>query len=291
MSEAVELVRSTQAKGAACIWIRNAVDDAIAAVAALRDVGVEADLLHARFAVCDRLDKEAALQRRFGKIGTAEDRQGRVLVATQVAGQSLDPDFDVMVSDLAPIGAMIQRAGRLWRHQRASRPVDGPCLHVLSPDPTKVERERWLHQVLNSGAYVYDPTVTWRSAVALFAAGEIKAPDGSRTLIEAVEGDQPLSLPEALQDAEASHIGNEMIEGGMARNVLICSMQAFDQDAMAQVFDDEQYPTHLGVPQVTLTLATRTSDGLRPLQEDDIDPWALFEVQVSAKRFEGIILP
>ncbi|MFC3119558.1 CRISPR-associated helicase Cas3' [Jhaorihella thermophila] len=102
------------------------------------------------FAICDRLDKERALQAVFGKSG--QGRAGRVLVATQVAEQSLDLDFDVMVSDLAPIGALIQRAGRLWRHMDArpapTRPVPEPVLHVLSPDPDRVDNARWLHQVL-----------------------------------------------------------------------------------------------------------------------------------------------
>ena len=292
--DAVALICTAQAKGAACIWIRNAVDDAIAAVEALRAAGVEADLLHARFALCDRLDKEAALQNRFGRNSTPEDRRGRVLVVTQVAEQSLDLDFDVMVSDLAPIGAMIQRAGRLWRHDRPEspgRPVPGPVLHVLSPDPDVVQNDRWLHQVLGAGAYVYDPTVTWRSARALFDADALVSPIGLRPLIEAVEGQDPLPLPEALQQAEFALEGQDIIERSMARNVLIAANEAFDQDNMAKVWDDEHYPTRLGVPQVTLALATRPPAGLRPLAEDEIDPWALSEVQVSAKRFEGITLP
>jgi len=127
---ALDLLVSQAKAGAACVWVRNAVDDAIAAVQALRARGVEADLLHARFALCDRLRHEKAALSRFGKKG--QDRAGRVLVATQVLESSLDLDFDVMVSDLAPIAALIQRAGRLWRHM-ALRPASSVGACLLAP--------------------------------------------------------------------------------------------------------------------------------------------------------------
>lgn len=289
---AVRLIVQAASGGAACIWIRNAVDDAITAVQALQQRGIEADLLHARFALCDRLAKEKVLQQRFGKTG--RDRAGQVLVATQVAEQSLDLDFDVMVSDLAPVGALIQRAGRLWRHMGVrpaeTRPVPEPVLHVLSPDPDDVQSDRWLQQVLDRGAWVYDPTVTWRSARVLFDTGQIVVPEGLRDLIGAVEGDSPLSLPEALEQASFRHEGQDIVERQMALNVLIDPTKGFDQDRMSKIWDDEQFPTRLGVPQVTLALARFEPEGLEPLATEGPDRWALSEVQVSAARFDPTVL-
>ncbi|WP_209015630.1 CRISPR-associated helicase Cas3', partial [Roseibium sp. RKSG952] len=136
--DAVDLIAEQSGKGAACVWVRNAVDDAIAAVTALRQKGIEARVLHARFALSDRKRVEAEIHNRVGKNG--RNRTGFVLVGTQVLESSLDFDFDVMVSDLAPMAALVQRAGRLWRHMdlrpATSRPVEAPVLHVLSPDPS-----------------------------------------------------------------------------------------------------------------------------------------------------------
>ena len=290
--QAVELIRNYAAQGAACIWIRNAVDDAVAGVDQLRAVGISANLLHARFALCDRLRHETALQARFGKSGRG--RAGRVLVATQVAEQSLDLDFDVMVSDLAPIGALIQRAGRLWRHMGLrpveTRPTSGPVLHILSPDPDRVDTARWVHQTLDRGAFVYPQPVLWRSARALFDAAEIQAPDGLRPLIEAVEGAgvDRLSVPAVLESAVFEYEGQQIVERQLAHNCLVSAHDAFDQPAMARVWDDEQFPTRLGVPQVTLALARRKSGQLEPLAPEGPDRWALSEVQVSAARFDPV---
>ncbi|MYA87551.1 MAG: CRISPR-associated helicase Cas3' [Boseongicola sp. SB0662_bin_57] len=288
---AMERIREGVEQGAACVWIRNAVDDAIAAVKALECQGIQADLLHARFMVADRLRKEEALQARFGPDGTG--RRGGVLVATQVVEASLDLDFDVMISDLAPIGSLIQRAGRLWRHMDLrpieGRPVPGPSLQILSPDPEAVEDGQWLHRVLDAGAWVYPLTDQWRTARAVFGAGAIREPDGLRDLIEAVHGPDPEEVPEAMRRAEQDSLGKLMIERQMAKNQLLlsthCDGQLLDYLAAAQkVYDDERLTTRLGIPQVTLRLAQFDANGLEPLAHS----WEDSEVQMSRARYEKL---
>jgi CRISPR-associated endonuclease/helicase Cas3 len=79
-------------------------------------------LFHARFPIEQKQKIEEMVLARFGKGDSAApnpDRPRRaVLVATQVVEQSLDLDFDVMVTDLAPIDLILQRAGRLHRHDK-----------------------------------------------------------------------------------------------------------------------------------------------------------------------------
>ncbi len=289
---AVALLQESSLKGAACLWVRNAVDDAIAAVGMLRDRGVKADLLHARFTMWDRLRIEDTVQSRFGRDGRG--REGQVLVATQVVEASLDLDFDVMVSDLAPIGSLIQRAGRLWRHMSLrpdkKRPVAGPVLHVLSPDPEQVVDDRWLHQVLDGGAWVYEQDEQWRTAKVLFDAGEINMPDALRDLIEAVHGEKRIEVPAPLISASYEAEGTAMAERAQASNNVLDASCPFSQPNNMRMFSDESFPTRLGKPQVTLLLARDRGDGLIPWAETDdkARALALSEVQMSRQRHDGL---
>ena len=220
---AARLLHSGVKKGMACVWIRNSVSGAIASAVALREAGLQVVLLHARFTVADRLKHEAAVQNCFGRDGIG--RAGRVLVATQVVEASLDLDFDLMVTDLAPIGSLVQRAGRLWRHMdlrpAGKRPLAAPALHVLAPDPDRVEGTDWLKRILGSGALVYPQDVQWRTARALFDRGMIRAPGGLRELIETVHGDDSQEVPETLQGFEIETIGRRMSEAQQAFNQVL----------------------------------------------------------------------
>lgn len=74
-------------------------------------------LVHSRFIAVDRMANDAELLRLLGP--DSAQRPGKlIVVGTQVIEQSLDIDFDVMITDLAPIDLLLQRMGRLHRHQR-----------------------------------------------------------------------------------------------------------------------------------------------------------------------------
>ena len=288
--EALKLLRHGAERGAACVWVRNAVDSAIAAVSALRATGIDADLLHARFAVADRLRHERSLQSRFGRDGSG--REGRVLVATQVVEASLDLDFDLMVSDLAPIGSLIQRAGRLWRHMDLRpadrRPVAGPTLHVLAPDAAQVADASWLKRVLGPGALVYPLDVQWRTANALFDRGVIRAPSGLRDLIEAVHGTEQEPVPTVLEPDEFETLGREMSEAQQALMLVLDAKDEYSQIQMQRVFDDDRFPTRLGIPQVTLRLAKAVNGRTEPWAGNGTFGWQSSEVQVSAYRYGSL---
>ncbi|MFT4088105.1 MAG: CRISPR-associated helicase Cas3' [Gordonia sp. (in: high G+C Gram-positive bacteria)] len=82
------------------------------------DSRIDLRLLHSRFLSPERIDKEQELRDKLGPDSTRRPGDSPlVVVATQVIEQSLDIDFDVMFSDVAPIDLILQRAGRLHRHE------------------------------------------------------------------------------------------------------------------------------------------------------------------------------
>ena len=78
----------------------------------------EVILFHSQFIQADRAELERKLVARVGKASTPEDRDRLVVVGTQVMEQSLDIDFDFLVTELCPMDLLLQRVGRLHRHPR-----------------------------------------------------------------------------------------------------------------------------------------------------------------------------
>jgi CRISPR-associated endonuclease/helicase Cas3 len=158
--------------------------------------GEELDLFHARYPFIERDRREKRALSRFGKEDGGRRPRRAVLVATQVVEQSLDLDFDLMATELAPVDLVLQRAGRLHRHQRDERPepVSEPHLWVLSPqvDANGLPSFR-------PSSSVYDEHILLRSWLALRDRSLVRLPDDIEGLIEAVYGAVP--CPEALGES------------------------------------------------------------------------------------------
>jgi CRISPR-associated endonuclease/helicase Cas3 len=75
-------------------------------------------LFHSRFLTPHRMEKENLLRSELGKPGVAKRPDLRIVVGTQVLEQSLDIDFDVLFTDICPMDLLLQRIGRLHRHNR-----------------------------------------------------------------------------------------------------------------------------------------------------------------------------
>lgn len=71
-------------------------------------------LLHSAFLATDREKHEAELLAAIGKHGDRPEKL--IVIGTQVLEQSLDIDFDVLYTDIAPMDLILQRIGRLHRH-------------------------------------------------------------------------------------------------------------------------------------------------------------------------------
>lgn len=180
----------------------------------------EVELHHAGFMASDRIAKEERLRAELGPDAShgAGRPSRRIVVATQVAEQSLDIDVDLLVTDIAPIDLVIQRIGRLHRHQRpdSDRPlaVREPVVLIRgieSLDPVPV---------LEGGtAAVYDPKLLL-AGLAVLLDGPLEhgfaRPDDIAPLVQAAYGDSP-PIPDAWADAWSDAVAESERRRELAR--------------------------------------------------------------------------
>src|SRR5690625_2607472 len=288
-----------QAEQGRCVaWVRNTVNDAIEAWKALSSILGEdrVTLFHARFAMGDRLEIERGVLDAFGPNSTEADRCGKVVVATQVIEQSLDLDFDEMVSDLAPVDLLIQRAGRLKRHRRdcaGNRLGDEgrddqrgkPCLHVLSPELVEAPGKEWVRRVLPGTAAVYrDHGRLWLTAHELARREVVAIPDDLRDLIESVYGGDVFeNIPEALRASTQEAEGKAYGDRSVARLNAIKPAIGYRRHG-GQWLDDSITPTRLGETVAKVRLAYWRIGAVTPVVEGGSEIWSLAECRI-AERF------
>jgi CRISPR-associated endonuclease/helicase Cas3 len=285
---ALAVVQAGRDAGGAVLWIRNTVKDCLEATAQLRARGVDVLVFHARFAQVDRQRREAEVLAIFGKASTPDVRRGRVLVSTQVVEQSLDLDFDVMVSDIAPIDLLVQRAGRLWRHDRERPPGIVREMVVLSPPFEENPTKDWMRgQFAGTNAVYGNVGVLWRTARTLTGSSpEIVTPEGLREVIESVYGSE--DVPEGLQKEASKAEGGERADRAVGQMAVLDLRTGYHGDEKGWV-DDQRAITRLGREETTIRLARLAPDGAVVPWAHDVDgppwkQWALSEVRVPAWR-------
>ncbi len=278
--------------GKCCCWIRNTVDDAIEAYGKLVDLlgKDQAHLFHARFMMGDRLEIEEKVLSYFGKKSGPLQRKGKVLIATQVVEQSLDIDFDYMVTDLAPIDLIFQRAGRLQRHRRSNGSISDhddrgtPVLGILSPELSGDISEKWYSDMFPKGAYVYQSHgQLWLTAHYLSKHGSFCVPEESRYFIESVFGiDSSLNVPVPLKEIDERAYGEAMAEIGMANLKCLNPVIGYERSG-TQWLDDLVTPTRLG-DSVEVRLAKFENGALVPLFDAKAHAWELSQLSISGGR-------
>ena len=251
-------------------------------------------MFHARFALRDRLTTEERILTHFGKSSTPAQRAGRLVIASQVAEQSLDADWDMVISDLAPIDRLIQRAGRLQRHPRSTdgaRLTDPQaadqrgqaCLWVLGPAWTVAPATNWYKQSFPKAAAVYPHHGhLWLTAKAL-QQGRIAMPQDARALIEGVFGDE-VELPPGLQANADQADGTYFSDRSVAQQNTIKIADGYVRGGI-DWWSEARTPTRLGEASVTVLLARWEGDRLKPWAEHE-NPrhaWAYSSVKVAER--------
>ncbi len=296
--EVEEIIVNSTNSGQCVCWVRNTVDDATDAYEALkgRIDSSRLILFHARFAMGDRLSIEEKVLKDFGKPSGSNDRKGKVLIATQVVEQSLDLDFDVMISDLAPMDLIIQRAGRLHRHRRdiqGNRIVDGnvpdqrgrPCLNIFSPRLDIEIKSDWYKAVFPKAAWVYTSHGRlWLTATLLDKNGGWTMPDDARELIESVFSyEHETEIPETLQEPDMESDTQNMVSRSLAR-INVLKLEDGYSVTPNQWLDDTQAMTRLGETTTTVRLARWDGKVLRPWHDRGDFPWNMSQVNINTKR-------
>lgn len=185
-TQLVKRIIQAASEGANVVIICNLVADAQALALSLRSkTALSVDLFHSRYRFKDRQDKENAVLESYGK--GDQRKQGGILVATQVVEQSLDLDFDWMITQLCPMDLLFQRLGRLHRHDRA-RPegFEEPQCTVLFPE----KEDYQLHKLIYGNKKAPNSRVLWRTEQLIKRAinkkSELHFPDVYRPMIEEV---------------------------------------------------------------------------------------------------------
>jgi CRISPR-associated endonuclease/helicase Cas3 len=198
--------------GGCASWITNTVDRAQKIYAILDQIApsdVNRILLHARMPLDERQRRELDLTTLYGRNGANRPFRG-IVVGTQVLEQSLDIDFDVMVSNIAPVDLLLQRAGRMHRHERPRPPAHkSPCLWIN----TEQDSEGGLF-LSEADKAIYDEYILRQTELVLYDRSSLKLPSDYRALIQAVYASaaplphSPLAEAwENLQDKESNATG------------------------------------------------------------------------------------
>ena len=166
--------------------VRKAQDFARQCIEAFGQDAVE--LLHSSFIATDRYKKEKNLIETIGKNGNRPDF--KIVIGTQVIEQSLDIDFDILITDLAPMDLILQRMGRLHRHEETKRPenLKNPKVYVLNCGGYDFDK---------GSSFVYSPYILFRTEYYL--PEKINLPNDISHLVQLVYGDGDLDLEEDLQ--------------------------------------------------------------------------------------------
>lgn len=175
--------------GGCALVVCNTVREAQHLTAELEDWasvnGVDLRRLHSRFQIKERQRLTSEIVDAFGKNGENRPKKA-VLVATQVVEQSLDVDFDLVISALAPIAPLLQRSGRGHRHDRP-RPKDLSTanLEILIPVKSGVLAIPTAWQYVYPSAYMQR---TWEHALDKGAKTKIVLPTEVQEIVDVVYG-------------------------------------------------------------------------------------------------------
>lgn len=243
--------------GKCVLVICNTVDKAIEVYSRIKSLacfGSDVGLLHSRFPFYRRQEIEHEWMQKLGKDAGLSRPKGCILVSTQIVEQSVDIDADWMISELAPVDMILQRMGRLWRHERAHRKGNPEIVIVAGNPDTSPSESDVLKALGNKSCKVYYPYVLYRTYQTLKNRGSIFLPRDIRALIEETYSDM-VALPSLITKFRNEMRNTQMREVGFANKASSGNLPQYD---------DEQDPTRYSSLPTWGVLLTKDFQNLSP---------------------------
>ena len=272
--EAAEIALDAARAGAKVLVVRNTVGHAVETQRALERLAGECDkkllfelkgvptLHHGRFAAPDRQLLDHAVETYLGK--GIKRGEGCVVVGTQTLEQSLDIDADLLITDLCPVDVLLQRIGRLHRHERyRTVGYEEPECIVLTPPDNDLSPLLERGQAADGlGPYggVYEDLRVLEATLRLIAEySEWDIPAMNRELVErATHPDALEAIVVELGDKwreHANHVEGEGIADSLtARGAIVRLDKSFFADNRDVLFGsvEENIRTRLGDDRVDI---------------------------------------
>ena len=290
----IELLKDKLSEGGSAACLMNTVADAQRLFRRVKkefpdDTRI---LFHSRFKKARRLVIENEILKKWGNKNTNERPYRGIVVATQVIEQSVDVDFDYMISDLAPADLLLQRAGRLHRHlQPAGRPkkLISRTMVVMVPDYCKEVPD------FGDTGLVYKKDVLMRTALWLSFSGkevamEVSLPGNGVDWIESAYNDEmnvPSHIRDAMTEWDADHRGERQSQVFIAKLDCLESVHERPDDVtylldLNNDFDeDKMLSTRLGFKSITLVIE---HDPVKPKSKEEIRSFISDSIDVSLKK-------
>jgi len=186
----LQLIQWAKAGAMVAVICNTVLDAQIIYAQIISSSDIVPDLFHARFTTKDRQAREELVLNKYDKHAP---REGGLLIATQVVEQSLDLDFDIIVSQIAPIEFLMQRMGRLWRHDRTMGNTSALAKRSLAiPEPQFITLCPTLEQVTDNYSNAY--------LSSGYIYGNLRAMYRTQCYLTELEG-RHLQFPFAYRDA------------------------------------------------------------------------------------------
>nr|WP_241755829.1 CRISPR-associated helicase Cas3' [Actinomadura sp. RB99] len=243
-------------------------------------------ILHSRFPAGDRAAIARTIVDMYGKDGQKNGTRpttGAILVATQVVEQSIDLDFDFLISDLAPIALLLQRAGRCWRHPHNIRPswAASARLAVLSPvgaDGTPDVPDGW--------PFVYPAALLRRTREVLAEREDptIKIPEDVQGLVDVVYDENFLDPARPMADDDIERLADEQVKSSLSQMAAIPGpgdVMSLHELTKSEL-DEQMVRTRLGADSARVICCYRFPDGRRFL-----DPAGVTELPEKGSGSKG----